>query len=152
MLHNRVSLLKWHLFILSIPLLSVIGPCALDGIIFNGTSLPIDITTTCYLWPSPGALNCFFFVEMFGVDRRNGRGYLYFGVDIILVKHHVNQQWVQTGCLVPSSAELTTVFPSVTVLCGQKNENFQSGVLHLPQAQWAVSSYSFLSVILRLVM
>ena len=38
-------------------------------------------------------------IEMFGVDRRNGQGHLYFGVDIILVKHHVNQQWVQTGWL-----------------------------------------------------
>ena len=76
----------------------------------------------------------FFGVEMFGVDRRNGRGHLYFGVDITLVKHHVNQQWVQTGWLVPSSAELTTIFPSITVLFAKK-EIFQSGVLHLPQAQ-----------------
>ena len=59
MLHNRVSLLKWHLFILSIQLLRVIGPCTSDGIIFNGTALPIDITTTCHLWLSPGALNFF---------------------------------------------------------------------------------------------
>ena len=43
-------------------------------------------------------------------------GHLYFGVDIILVKHHVNQQWVQTGWLVPSWAELTTIFPSMAVL------------------------------------
>ena len=73
---------------------------------------------------SPGALNFFLLVEMFGVDRRNGRGHLYFGVDIILVKHLVNQQWVQTGWLVPSWAELTTVFPSMTVLFvfGQKWE------------------------------
>ena len=41
MLHNRVSILKWHLFILSIPLLRVIDPCTFDGIIFNGTTLPI---------------------------------------------------------------------------------------------------------------
>ena len=59
MLHNRVSLLKWHLFILFIQLLRVIGPCTSDGIIFNGTALPIDITTTCHLWLSPGALNFF---------------------------------------------------------------------------------------------
>ena len=39
MLHNRVSLLKWHLFILSIQLLRVIGPCTFDGTIFNGTAL-----------------------------------------------------------------------------------------------------------------
>ena len=37
MLHNRVSILKWHLFILFIPLLRVIDPCTFDGIIFNGT-------------------------------------------------------------------------------------------------------------------
>ena len=61
MLHNRVSLLKRHLFILSIQLLRIIGPCTSDGIIFNGTALPIDITTTCHLWLSPGALNFFFF-------------------------------------------------------------------------------------------
>ena len=59
MLHNRVPLLKWHLFILSIQLLRVIGPCTSDGIIFNGTALPIDITTTCHLWLSLGALNFF---------------------------------------------------------------------------------------------
>ena len=62
-----------------------------------------------------GALN--FFV---GTDVRGGSskswGHLYFGVDIILIKHHVNQQWVQTGWLVPSSAELTAIFPSITVL------------------------------------
>ena len=69
MLHNRVSLLKWHLFILSIQLLRVIGPCTSDGIIFNGTALPIDITTTCHLWLSPRALNFFFF---FGRDVRVG--------------------------------------------------------------------------------
>ena len=88
MLHNRVSLLKWHLFIRSIPLLRVIGPCTFDGNIFNGTVLPIDITTTCYLWPSPGALN-FFVGRDVRADRWNGRGHLYFGVDIILVNHHV---------------------------------------------------------------
>ena len=60
MLHNRVSLLKWHLFILSIQLLRVIGPCTSNGTIFNGTALPIDITTTCHLWLSPGELNFFF--------------------------------------------------------------------------------------------
>ena len=64
----------------------------------------------------------FLLVELFEVDRRNGLGHLYFGVAIILIKHHVNQQWVQTGWLVPSSAELTTIFPSITVLLvfGQK--------------------------------
>ena len=55
-----------------------------------------------------------------GRDDRGGSpkwpGHLYFGVDIILVKHHVNQQWVQTGWLVPSSAELTNIFPSITIL------------------------------------
>ena len=66
MLRNRVSLLTWHLFILYIPLLRVICPCTFDGIIFNGTALPIDITTTCYLWLSPGVLNFFLLVEMFG--------------------------------------------------------------------------------------
>ena len=118
MLHNRVFILKWHLFILSIPLLRVIDPCTFDGIIFNRTTLPIYINTTCYLCSSPGALNFFFLllVQVFEVDRRNGRGHLYFGVDIILIKHHVNQQWVQTGWLVPSSAVLTTISPSITVL------------------------------------
>ena len=53
MLHHRVSLLKWHLFILSIPLLRVIGSCIFDGIIFNGITLPIFINTTCYLCSSP---------------------------------------------------------------------------------------------------
>ena len=72
MLHNHVSLLKWHLFILSIQLLSVIGPCTSDGIIFNGTALPIDITTTCHLWLSPGALNFFFFFFFVGRDVRVG--------------------------------------------------------------------------------
>ena len=50
-------------------------------------------------------------------------------------EHHVNQQWVvHTGWLIPSSAELTTIFPSITVLLvfGQKNENIRSGVIHLP--------------------
>ena len=126
MLHNRVSILKWHLFILSIPLFRVIDPCTFDGIIFNGTSLPIYINTTCYLCSSPGDTQLFLLllVEMFELDRRNGRGHLYFGVDIILVKHHVNQKWVQTGWLVPSSTELTTIFPSMTVLFvfGQKWE------------------------------
>ena len=112
MLHNRVSLLKWHLFILSIQLLRVIGPCTSDGIIFNGTVLPIDITTTCHLWLSPGALNFFFLfsflffffllVEMFGSDRWNGRGHLYFGADIVLVKHHV--KWL-------SNHTVSTYFP-----------------------------------------
>ena len=122
MLHNRVSILKWHLFILSIPLLRVIDPCTFDGIIFNGTTLPIYINTTCYIAYHQGHSTFFLLVEMFEVDRRNGRGHLYFGVDIILVKHLVNQQWVQTGWLVPSWAELTTIFPSMTVLFvfGQK--------------------------------
>ena len=31
----------------------------------------------------------FLLVEMFGSDRWNGQGNLYFGVDIVLVKHHV---------------------------------------------------------------
>ena len=76
----------------------------------------------------------FLLVEFFEVDRRNGRGHLYFRVAIILIKHHVSQQWVQTGWLVPSSAELTTIFPSITVLLvfGQKNENIRTGVIHLP--------------------
>ena len=104
MLHNRVSLLKWHLFILSIQLLSVIGPCTSDGIIFNGTALPIDITTTCHLWLSPGALNFFFF--FFGRDVRVGLlkwpGHLYFGADIVLVKHHV--KWL-------SNHTVSTYFP-----------------------------------------
>ena len=108
MLHNRVSLLKWHLFILSIQLLRVIGPCTSDGTIFNGTALPIDATTTCHLWLSPGALNfvlfcfVFFFLKMFGSDRWNGRGHLYFGADIVLVKHHV--QWL-------SNYTVSTYFP-----------------------------------------
>ena len=109
MLHNRVSLLKSHLFILSIQLLRVIGPCTSDGTNFNGTALPIDITTTCHLWLSPGALNIFFFfffffllVEMFGSDRWNGRGHLYFGVDIVLVKDHV--KWL-------SNHTVSTYFP-----------------------------------------
>ena len=89
MLHNRVSLLKWHLFILSIQLLRVIGKCTSDGIIFNGTALPIDITTTCYLWLSPGALNSFFVGRDVRVGSLKWPGHLYFGVDIVLVKHHV---------------------------------------------------------------
>ena len=74
MLHNRVSLLKWHLFILSIQLLRVIGrrPCTSDGTIFNGTALPIDIITTCNLWLSPGALNYFVVVVVVGSDDRVG--------------------------------------------------------------------------------
>ena len=113
MLHNRVSILKWHLFILSIPLLRVIDPCTFDGIIFNGTTLPIIyINTTCYLDAHHQGHWQLFFV---GRDVRGGspKWHLYFG-DIILVKHHVNQQWVHTGWLVPSSAELTTIFPSMT--------------------------------------
>ena len=124
MLHNRVSILKWHLFILSIPLFRVIDPCTFDGIIFNGTTLPIYINTTCYIAYHQGHSTFFLLVELFEVDRRIGRGHLYFGVDIILVKHFVNQQWVQTCWLVPSWAELTTIFPSMTVLFvfGQKWE------------------------------
>ena len=78
MLHNRESILKWHLFILFIPLLRVIDPCTFDGIIFNGTTLPTYINTTCYLCSSPGALKFFLLVESFEVDRRNGRGALVF--------------------------------------------------------------------------
>ena len=94
---------------------------------FQWDLLPTYINTTCYLCSSPGALKFFLLVELFEVDRRNGRGHLYFGVDIILIKHHVNQQWVQTGWLVPSSAELTTIFPSITVLLvfGQKKWEHQ---------------------------
>ena len=151
MLHNRVSILKWHLFILSIPLLRVIDPCTFDGIIFNGTIRYQFISTPPVQYClSPGALNFFFFlVEMFEVDRRNGRGHLYSGVDIILVKHLVNQQWVQTGWLVPSWAELTTIFPSMTVLFvfGQKWERperrsspssrtFTIGLIHASLQPW----------------
>ena len=88
-------------------------------------TLPIYINTTCYIAHHHGHSTFFLLVEMFEVDRRIGRGHLYFGVDIILIKHHVNQQWVQTGWLVPSWAELTTIFPSITVLLfvfGQKRE------------------------------
>ena len=93
---------------------------------------------------SPGALNFFLLVEMFELDRRTGRGHLYFGVDIILVKHLVNQQWVQTGWLVPSWAELTTIFPSMTVLFvfGQKWERPErrsspsSGTMKLKELQY----------------
>ena len=67
MLHNRVSILKWHLFILSIPLLRVIDPCTFDGIIFNGTTLPIYINTTCYIAYHQG--HSTFFV---GRDVRGG--------------------------------------------------------------------------------
>ena len=68
MLHNRVSILKWHLFILSIPLLRVIDPCTFDGIIFNGTTLPIYINTTCYIAYHQGHSTFFFF----GRDVRGG--------------------------------------------------------------------------------
>ena len=67
MLHNRVSILKWHLFILSIPLLRVIDPWTFDGIIFNGTTLPIYINTTCYIAYHQG--HSTFFV---GRDVRGG--------------------------------------------------------------------------------
>ena len=85
----------------------------------------------------------FLLEEMFEVDRRNGRGHLYFVVDIILVKHLVNQQWVQTGWLVPSWAELTTIFPSMTALFvfGQKWERPErhsspsSGTMKLKELQ-----------------
>ena len=149
MLHNRVSILKWHLFILSIPLLRVNDPCAFDGIIFNGTALPIYINTTCYIAYHQGHSTFVLLVEMFEVDRRNGRGHLYFGVDIILVKHLVNQQWVRTGWLVPSWAELTTIFPSMTDLFvfGQKWERperrsspssrtFTIGLIHASLQPW----------------
>ena len=90
-LHNRVSLLKWHLFILSIPLLRVIGPCTFDGIIFNWTALPIDITTTCYLWLPPGH-STFLLVEMFGADCWNGQGCKEAGWS----HHHLN--WPLSFC------------------------------------------------------
>ena len=71
MLHNRVSLLKWHwLFILSIPFWELSAHVHFDGIIFNGTTLSIDTTTTYYLWPSPGALN--FVVVVVARDIRGG--------------------------------------------------------------------------------
>ena len=41
-------------------------------------------------------------VEMFGSDRWNGRGHLYFGADIVLVKHHV--KWL-------SNHTVSTYFP-----------------------------------------
>ena len=134
MLHNRVSILKWHLFILFIPLLRVIDPVYIWWNYFQW-----DYVTNLYQYHLLSMLitrgtQVFLLVELFEVDRRNGRGHLYFGVTIILIKHHVNQQWVQTGWLVPSSAELTTIFPSITVLLvfGQKNENIRTGVIHLP--------------------
>ena len=90
MLHNRVSILKWHLFILSIPLLRVIDPCTFDGIIFNGTTLPIYINTTppFILLITRGTQ--LFFV---GRDVRGGSpkwlGAFVFRGGIILVKHLV---------------------------------------------------------------
>ena len=151
MLHNRVSILKW----LNIhPFYSIVESYWPMCIWWN--YFQWDYVTNLYqhhllYCSSPGALNFFFFllVEMFEVDRRNGRGHLYFGVDIILVKHHVNQQWVQTGWLVPSWAELTTMFPSMTVLFvfGQKWERperrsspssrtFTIGLIHASLQPW----------------
>ena len=109
MLSNRVSLLNWHLFISSIPLLRVIEPYTFGGIIFNGTTIPIayhhhllsmDITRGTqlhsflfflifiYLFIS-WFLDFFFHFLLWRCSGRNGRGHLYFGVDIILVKHRV---------------------------------------------------------------
>ena len=140
MLHNRVSILKWHLFILSIPLLRVIDPCTFDGIIFNGTTLPIYINTTCYIAYHQGHSTFFLLVEMFEVDRRNGRGHLYFGVDIILVKTSckstvgANKQagWSHHELNWPLSFRQWQSY-----LYLPKNENVRRGVLRLPQAQWA---------------
>ena len=58
-LHNRVSLLKSRTFPFLFHCWEFLAHAHFDGIIFNGTTLSID-TTTCYLWPSPGALNFFF--------------------------------------------------------------------------------------------
>ena len=105
MLHNPVSLLKWHLFILSIQLLRVIGPCTFDGTIFNGTALRYRCRYHYHLSSmaiTRGTQLCFLLVEMFGSDRWNGRGHLYFGADIILVKHHV--KWL-------SNHTVSTYFP-----------------------------------------
>ena len=141
MLHNSVSLLKWHLFILSISLLRVIGPCTFDGNIFNGTTLPIDITTTCYLWPSPGALIfvCLFVCLFVCRDVRGGSpkwpGHLYFGVDIILVKHHEINNGCKQAPIISWTGHYLSVNNSPIWQKKKKNENFQSGVLHLPQAQ-----------------
>ena len=124
MLHNYSEfILKWHLFILFIPLLRVIlthvhlMELFSMGLRYQFISIPSDT------YAHHQGHSLFLLLEMFEVDRRNlARGTCILGVDIILIKHHVNQQWVQTGWLVPSSAELTTIFPSITVLLvfGQK--------------------------------
>ena len=134
MLHNRVSILKWHLsqtlernrvcaFIH--PFYSIVESYWPMYIWWN--YFQWDYVTNLYQYHLLSMLitrgtQVFLLVELFEVDRRNGRGHLYFEVAIILIKHQVNQQWVQTGWLVPSSAELTTIFPSITVLLvfGQK--------------------------------
>ena len=69
----------------------------------------------------------FLLVEMFEVDRRNGRGHLYFGVD-------------NSGCKQAGWSHHELNWPLSfrqwqSYLYLAKNENVRSGVLRLPQAQ-----------------
>ena len=108
-----------------------------NGVIFIGTTLLIYINTTCYLCSSPGALNFFLLVEIFEVDRQNGQGHLYFGVDIILIKHLCKSKVGASrldGPIISCTDHCLSVNNS-PICIWPKNENVRSGVLHLSQAQ-----------------
>ena len=131
MLHNRVSILKWHFFILSIPLLRVIDPCTFDGIIFNGTTFSIYINTTCYIAYHQGHSTFFLLVEMFEVDRRNGRGAFAFRGGYHPRKTSCKST-VGANRLAGPIMSWTDHYFSVND--SPKNENVRSGVLRLPHA------------------
>ena len=132
MLHNRVSILKWHLFILFIPLLRVIDPCTFDGIIFNGTTLPTYINTTCYLYSSPGALK--FFV---GRVVRGGSP-KWPGALVFRGGYHPHKASCRStvganrlaGPIIRTDHYLSVNNSPISIW--PKNENIRTGVIHLP--------------------